>query len=222
MAKLDLIIFDCDGVLIDSEGIALQVLCSALKDYGVELSLAEAKERYVGRSEASEVADIKSRYNLELPPSYFEKKQRLRMKMFEDSLRPIEGIAALIDGLSFKKCVASGSSLDRLHHSLGLVGLWSKFAPHIFSATQVKHGKPAPDLFLYAAAQMGVSPSSCLVIEDSVAGVQAAKAAGMKVLGFTGGSHCDIGHGDVLCREGAVASYAHMSDLAKNLSFASP
>jgi len=176
----------------------------------------------VGRSEASEVADIKSRYNLELPPSYFEKKQRLRMKMFEDSLRPIEGIAALIDGLSFKKCVASGSSLDRLHHSLGLVGLWSKFAPHIFSATQVKHGKPAPDLFLYAAAQMGVSPSSCLVIEDSVAGVQAAKAAGMKVLGFTGGSHCDIGHGDVLCREGAVASYAHMSDLAKNLSFASP
>src|SRR5262249_59984829 len=121
---------------------------------------------------------------------------------------PIAGVSAALSALHFRICVASGSSLARLTHSLTLTGLIGRFHPHIFSAEQVARGKPAPDLFLLAASKMGVAAQACWVIEDSLAGIAAAQAAGMTALGFTGGSHCRPDHGEGPCRAGAVADFA--------------
>jgi len=107
-------------------------------------------------------------------------------------------------------CVASSGPPEKISASLNRVGLWDRFAPHIFSAVQVRHGKPAPDLFLFAAEQMQAAPARCLVIEDSLAGIAAAVAAGMTVLGFHGGSHCRPGHGDTLRAAGAIAIFDDM------------
>ena len=130
---------------------------------------------------------------------------RLRL-LFEAELRATTGIEAVLDALTGKVCVASSSTPDRLRHALGLVGLYERFAPHIFSAVQVRRGKPAPDLFLYAAARMDAEPAQCLVIEDSLAGVEAAVAAGMTAIGFIGGSHCRPGHAERLKALGAALS----------------
>ena len=217
MKQPDLVIFDCDGVLIDSEGWAHQALVEVLVEYGIYMTLEEALQRYVGISTASETADIISRYKVSLPPEYIEKKRARQKQLFEERLQPTPRIVEVIDVLQQKKCIASSSSPDRLKHSLSLVDLWDRFAPHIFSAAQVKNSKPAPDLFLFAAEQMGVHPSACLVIEDSVAGVRAAKAAQMRVYGFTGGSHCGAAHTDLLRKEGADAVFGHMDEIAEAL-----
>ena len=115
-------------------------------------------------------------------------------------------------------CVASSSEPPRIRHSLTLAGILHHFDPHIFSATQVKRGKPAPDLFLLAATSMGAAPAHCLVIEDSVAGVTAARAAGMSVLGFTGGSHCLDGHADKLRRAGASEVFGSCPELTSYIA----
>ncbi len=217
MASPDLIIFDCDGVLIDSEGLAHQALIDVLASYDIHLTMEEALKRYAGVSSASETADIRLRYQDKISSDYVERKNARRTELFEQSLKAISGIFELIDALPKKKCVASSSSPERLSQTLGLVGLWDRFAPHIFSSTQVKNGKPAPDLFLFAAEQMGVPPSSCLVIEDSIPGVRAAQAAKMRVFGFTGGSHCGSDHADKLRREGAEQVFSAMSQIAEAL-----
>ena len=217
IASTELIIFDCDGVLIDSEGLAHQAWIEALAEYGIHITLEDALRRYAGVSTEDAAADIVLRYKIELPSDYLGKKRARLEQLFEDALQATPGIVGLLDSLEQNKCGASGSSPERLLHSLGLVNLWDRFAPHIFSATQVKNGKPAPDLFLFAAEQMGVHPSACLVIEDSVAGVRAAKAANMRVYGFTGGSHCDNAHGDLLRKEGADVVFGHMSEIAEAL-----
>jgi HAD superfamily hydrolase (TIGR01509 family) len=193
-------------------------LHEALADYGVHLTPQDGIRRYVGRSEASTLADIESQYRIKFPPEYIVKKRARTTEVFEKDLKVITGVAALIQRLPIRKCIASGSRPERLEHSLKLVGLWDEFAPHVFSATQVKNGKPAPDLFLFAAQQMGESPASCLVIEDSVAGIRAAKAAGMCAYGFTGGSHCDMAHGQRLMNEGADMVFAQMDDLGNFLT----
>ena len=215
MSQPALIIFDCDGVLIDSEAIANKVLVDTLAEFGVHITRQEAIERYMGKSESYEYADIRARRGIELPPTFSERKRQLIEKLYEEELEAMNGISELLKILSVKKCIASSSSPVRLEHCLKLVGLWKHFAPHIFSATQVKYGKPAPDLFLFAAAQMQTNPADCLVIEDSPAGVQAAKAANMRVYGFTGGSHCDATHGERLLREGAEKIFNNMNDLAR-------
>jgi HAD superfamily hydrolase (TIGR01509 family) len=217
MATPELIIFDCDGVLIDSEILAFKVLMASLADCGIDLTLEEAMERYAGISEAAEKDDLHARYPKKIPGDFFEKKKARRRELFKESLKAMQGISELVDALTCKKCVASGSAPDQLDYSLKLVGLWDRFAPNVFSATQVEHGKPAPDLFLFAARQMGVAPANCLVIEDSILGVRAAKAAEMRVYGFVGGSHWKIEHGEKLLREGANAVFARMSDLQEAL-----
>ena len=123
------------------------------------------------------------------------------------------GIHSVVRALTGPRCVASGSAPERLRHSLGLTGLLPHFDPHIFSATQVARGKPAPDLFLFAAQRMQAATDACLVIEDSVAGVQAAVAAGMRVIGFTGGSHCRPDHADRLRAAGVSALCGDMRAL---------
>jgi HAD superfamily hydrolase (TIGR01509 family) len=217
MIPPDLIIFDCDGVLLDSEVLVHQALADVLQGFGINMSSEEALKRYVGFSSAFEKTDIESRYQITLPPDFFEKRRDRVTDLYEKSLKPIPGVIDFVEAVPFKKCVASGSSLNRLRQSLGQVGLWEYFAPHVFSTEQVENGKPAPDLFLFAAERMGAAPSSCLVIEDSVAGVRAAKAANMRVFGFTGGSHCGEGHADSLRREGAEQVFAKVSEIAEVL-----
>ena len=134
-------------------------------------------------------------------------------RLFAVSLEATPHIDEALAAIALPVCVASSGPPEKISASLNRVGLWDRFAPHIFSAVQVRNGKPAPDLFLFAAAQMQAAPARCLVIEDSLAGIAAAVAAGMPVLGFYGGSHCRPGHGDRLRAAGAVAVFADMRQL---------
>ena len=201
----ELIIFDCDGVLIDSETIACRADSACLAEIGVALSADEIIERYLGISATAMCADIERRLGCTLPPD-FEEALRLRVAAaFESGLMPMAGVEAMLAALPQRRCVASSSAPERLRHSLSLTSLLHFFEPHVFSATQVARGKPAPDLFLLAAASMRVAPSACMVIEDSVPGVQAAVAASMRAIGFTGGSHCRPGHAERLRAAGVTA-----------------
>jgi len=187
-----LVIFDCDGVLVDSEGIALEVLVEALGKKGVSLTAEEAAERFLGRSLGSLAETVRSEFGVEIDPPFLAGMREVLYARFRAELKPLPGVAAAIDALKRKDvacCVASSSQRERIELSLSVTGLLPQLTPHIFSATMVENGKPAPDLFLHAAAEMGVSPAACLVIEDSPAGISAARAAGMRVLAFTGGSH---------------------------------
>jgi len=208
-----LAIFDCDGVLIDSEHLAARADVACLAEDGIALTEAEILDTYVGISVAEMVADLERRFGRRVQgDSSARHNARLRL-IFDAELKAMPGIAAVIDGWTGAYCVASSSTPARLRHALGLVELYDRFAPHIFSAVQVERGKPAPDLFLYAAARMGVEPRACTVIEDSPAGVEAAVAAGMRVIGFTGGSHCGAGHAARLIERGAVQVIDDMARL---------
>jgi HAD superfamily hydrolase (TIGR01509 family) len=168
-------------------------------------------------SSASAFAILEKEYGVMLPPDFAARCRQRVLRAFDKKLRPISGVGPLLEGLAHRRCVASSSEPERIRHSLTLTGILHHFDPHIFSATQVTHGKPAPDLFLFAAAQMGVAPDRCIVIEDSVPGVTGARAAGMAVLGFTGGGHCRNGHADKLRAAGTEQVFGTMSELAAHL-----
>ncbi len=201
----ELIIFDCDGVLIDSEAVACRVDAGCFAEVGITISAETIMDRYLGISAAAMCADIEQRHGCRLPDDFPDTMRQRIAAAFETELMAIPGVEAVLEALPQRRCVASSSAPDRLRHSLSLTGLLRYFDPHVFSATQVAHGKPAPDLFLFAAAAMQATPASCVVIEDSIPGVQAAVAAGMRVLGFTGGGHCRPGHADRLRTAGAAA-----------------
>lgn len=184
-----LLIFDCDGVLVDSEPVSVAVLIDMLAHQGVEMTEEEAYQRFLGRSIASMTATLWEEYGIETDIDFLDHMRSALFERFRLELKAIEGMAETLDRLEMPRCVASSSQPERIRYSLGLTGLLEKFEPHIFSATMVKNGKPAPDLFLHAASRMGVEPANCIVIEDSPAGILAAKAAGMCVFAFTGGSH---------------------------------
>jgi HAD superfamily hydrolase (TIGR01509 family) len=168
--SIELVIFDCDGVLIDSERIAIDVDVLVLRELGWPLSKAEVIERFVGRSDSDTQAVIEAHLGRELPAGWGE-----------------QGILEALDQIELPTCVASSGTHDHLRYTLGLTGLYDRFAGRIFSAEDVPNGKPAPDLFLHAAERMGAEPAGCVVVEDSRAGVQAARAAGMRALAFAGG-----------------------------------
>jgi HAD superfamily hydrolase (TIGR01509 family) len=211
--RRELLIFDCDGVLIDSEHLAVRADVACLAEDGIAVTEAELLETYVGISVAEMVADLERRFGRRVQGDFSLRHDRRLRAIFDAELKAIPGIEAVIEGWAGARCVASSSTPARLRHALGVVGLHDRFAPHIFSAVQVARGKPAPDLFLYAAARMGVEPSACTVIEDSLAGVEAAVAAGMQVIGFAGGSHCRPGHADRLTERGAAHVIADMARL---------
>lgn len=184
-----LLIFDCDGVLVDSEPVSIAVLIEMVAHQGVQISEKEAYERFLGRSIASMTKTLWEEYGIETDIDFLEHMRRILFERFRAELKAINGIAETLDRLSVARCVASSSQPERIRYSLGLTGLLERFEPNIFSATMVKNGKPAPDLFLHAAHEMGAAPENCIVIEDSPAGIIAAKAAGMRVFAFTGGTH---------------------------------
>lgn len=208
-----LIIFDCDGVLIDSELIACRVDAECLAETGFPETPESIQENYVGVSSRAMFEDIEKRHGRRLPDGFAGLLRQRLHAVFERELKPVAGIVGLLGSLEIDACVASSSDPARLRHTLGLTGLWPHFAPNVFSATMVKNGKPAPDLFLYAAERMDVKPRDCVVIEDSRAGVAAGRAAGMRVLGFSGGSHCRPDHGVRLREAGAHAVFDDMCAL---------
>jgi HAD superfamily hydrolase (TIGR01509 family) len=189
VAGLELIIFDCDGVLVDSEPLAMRVLLQGLAEAGYRLDEEEAYERFLGRSLATIQRIIREDLGWHLPEGHDERMRERLFALFARELAPIPGIVPALEALDLPRCVASSSQPDRIRFSLEVTGLLPLLAPHLFSAVEVRHGKPAPDLFLHAAARMGVPPSACLVIEDSPAGIEAARRAGMRVFGFAGASH---------------------------------
>lgn len=211
----DLIIFDCDGVLVDSEVLAVEAMQGVLNDAGVPATAAMIAASF-GKKQADALVRIAMETGIDIPADVPEQVWPATRALFEKHLRPMPGIAAFIEAMGEKKrCVASSSNPDRIRVSLQLVGLEAAFGDHLFSSHQVARGKPAPDLFLFAAQRMGVEPHRCVVIEDSIFGVEAAKAAGMTALGFIGGSHLEGGHADVLIASGAAAAASDFDTLAR-------
>ncbi|OYU17439.1 MAG: hydrolase [Rhodobacteraceae bacterium PARR1] len=184
-----LIIFDCDGVLIDSEVISARQLIAELKGYGVEMDMAFVSRHFLGRSYPVVLQEVRDRWGVALPER-FETDYRARLlAAFETDLKVMPGITQTIAALRLPYCLATSSSPERMRRSLDITGLAPLFSGRAFTASEVTRGKPAPDLFLHAAARMGVDPADCVVIEDSLNGVRAGLAAGMTVWRFTGGSH---------------------------------
>ena len=212
---LQLVVFDCDGVLVDSEPIACAVVSETLATLGIVVSEAQIAERYIGLSAASMYADLESRHGVALDELARQRISAAVDERLAATVPAMPGVAAAIDTLvpRHRVCVASSGTPVRIRGSLQRAGLWPRFEGRVFSATQVARGKPAPDLFLFAAERMGVDPAHCLVVEDSLAGVTAARAAGMRCLGFTGGGHVRAGHGPRLLEAGAFATFDAMADL---------
>lgn len=184
-----LVIFDCDGVLVDSEPIAFAVLREMLADAGLQLTESWAYENFLGKSMAAVTAMVAREYDLTIDETALASMRKRLYERFEAQLEPVHGVDTLLSDFAYPHCVASSSQMERIRLCLSRTGLIGHFEPHIFSASMVAHGKPAPDLFLHAARSMGYAPRNCIVIEDSPAGIRAAKAAGMTAFAFTGASH---------------------------------
>lgn len=182
-----LVIFDCDGVLVDSETIAIRVDQRVLADLGWDLKLDEIVRRFVGKSEADFVAQIEEHLAITLPAGWDRGYQSWYQRAFDRHLRAVDGIEDALDRLGLPHCVASSGTHSKIRRTLGKTGLLPRFEGRIFSAEDVRIGKPAPDLFLHAADSLGFRPEECAVVEDSVHGVEAARAAGMHAFAFSGG-----------------------------------
>lgn len=187
-----LVIFDCDGVLVDSEPISFAVLREMLAEHGLSFSERWAYENFLGKSMAAITAMMSSEYGIELDDAALNTMRQRLYTRFEAELEAVPGVGALLADFPYAHCVASSSQMERICLCLRRTGLIGHFEPNIFSASMVEHGKPAPDLFLHAANAMGYAPRDCIVIEDSPAGITAAKAAGMTAFAFTGASHADV------------------------------
>src|SRR6516165_1798779 len=210
----DLVIFDCDGVLVDSELIFARVLAESLIALDFPTTIDEAIALGFGKNRVTLSAAVSAQFGEALPDTFFEAFAARSASAFEHELSPMVGVEELLAALPLPRCVASNGRLDRVRQRLATTRLLAFFDPHVFSASQVTHGKPAPDLFLFAAQRLGARPSGCTVIEDSIAGVEAAVAAQMPVVGYCGGSHCPADHADRLRAAGCSRVFTRMPDLA--------
>jgi HAD superfamily hydrolase (TIGR01509 family) len=181
----ELVIFDCDGVLVDSEPLANRVMYEKLAGAGFHLTLTQCNELLMGRTLSDCVAIIETHTGQALPDGFMVDLENATRVAFDHDLRAVDGVAVVLQSLARPFCVASSGSRGKIDHSLKLTSL-DHFFPdeRIFSADQVARGKPAPDLFLTAAEQLGVAPQDCVVVEDSIPGVEAGCVAGMTVLGY--------------------------------------
>ncbi len=184
---VELVIFDCDGVLVDSERICVTVDAMITADLGCTFTEAEIIERFVGSSTEVYTAAVEERLGRRLEKDWQQQYEHLYDAAFAAGLTAVDGIMEALDGLTTPFCVASNGGHHGIRQSLELVALSDRFEGRIFSAVDVPRGKPAPDLFLHAARSLGVEPGRCVVIEDSAYGVQAARAAGMRSFGYCGG-----------------------------------
>jgi HAD superfamily hydrolase (TIGR01509 family) len=212
-SNVDLVIFDCDGVLVDSEVISCRAHAQTLTRHGYPITADQVLDRFLGVSDREARQAVEAELGRNLPDDFEVQVKQATLQFYAGDLRAISHVADAINAIDLPKCVASSGTPEKIRHGLDCAGLYDLLAPHIFSATQVKRGKPAPDLFLFAATQMQASPERCLVIEDSLPGIAGALAAGMTVLGFHGGSHCRPGYGAALRAAGAVMTFDDMRQL---------
>jgi len=221
-----LVIFDCDGVLVDSEPVAARVLADLVTELGQAMTAGEAITRFTGLSLTTVLglveADVIAATGRPLPPDFRATLAARDAEAFGREVRAIDGVREVLEGLDGRRCVASSGTFKKMRLTLGTAGLLPLVEAHLFSAVQVARGKPAPDLFLFAAAEMGREAAACVVIEDSVAGIAAAVAAGMTAFGFCGGSHCGPDHAERLRAAGATATFATMATLPKLLNGPAP
>ena len=211
--NFDIVIFDCDGVLVDSEVISCRAHAETLTRHGYPITEDQVFDRFLGRSMRQAILEVEAEMGRNLPDDFHTQVYAEIFRLFAASLEATPHIVETLAAITLPVCVASSGPPEKIRTSLNRVGLYDRFAPHIFSAVQVKNGKPAPDLFLFAAEQMKVSPARCLVIEDSISGIAAALAAGMTVLGYHGGSHCRPGHAGTLRAAGAALTFDDMRQL---------
>jgi HAD superfamily hydrolase (TIGR01509 family) len=212
-ANFDLVIFDCDGVLVDSEVISCRAHAETLTRHGYPITADQVLDRFLGMSDREARLTIESELGRALPADFETQMKQAALRYYARDLRNIPHIDGTIAAIDLPKCVASSGTPEKIRHGLETAGLYHLLAPNVFSATQVRNGKPAPDLFLFAAGQMATAPGRCVVIEDSVPGITGARAAGMTVLGFHGGSHCRPGYADILRAAGAAATFDDMREL---------
>ncbi|WP_416797425.1 HAD family hydrolase [Ciceribacter azotifigens] len=215
MTTTELLIFDCDGVLIDSEPVASRVLWQTLNDADVAISLSEVHRRFTGYSEGDAHRICVEELGIADPTPIFAATRDALYPAFRHSLQPMAGIDALVRSLPQLKCVASNSALERLQNSLGLFDLWNAFDPHIFSADMVAAPKPAPDLFHLCAETLRVDPARCVVIDDSPHGIVGAVAAGMRAIGFVDPADPREGRRSVLSDAGAMLVATGADELAR-------
>jgi HAD superfamily hydrolase (TIGR01509 family) len=214
----EIVIFDCDGVLVDSEVIALAHTRAALARFGLELGEAQVRELFLGVSAQSMRGIAERKLGAPLPEDFHRELSREILAEFEHGLKGVEGLREAVAKLDAPVCVASSSSMERIRASLRIVGYSELFEPNVFSSSEVARGKPEPDIFLHAARCMGADPKQCLVVEDSLSGVNAALKAGMTVFGFTGGGHA-IGaeYGARLSGAGAEILFDDMRELPRHI-----
>jgi HAD superfamily hydrolase (TIGR01509 family) len=215
-----LIIFDCDGVLIDSEILAARAEAEAITALGLPTTAEELCRRFAGAPTREVWVTLEAELGRPLPTGFMEHHLAEVRALFARELQPIAGVREAVAGLTVPYCVASSTRLPSLVANLGTAGLIDLFAPAVFSASQVKRPKPAPDVYLYAASQMGADPTDCLVVEDSVFGVEAARRAGMRVIGFLGGAHVGPGLGERLLAAGAERLLTTMRGLSASIAAA--
>jgi HAD superfamily hydrolase (TIGR01509 family) len=184
---IELVIFDCDGVLVDSERIAVRLNVALGAELGWPLTEAEIIDRFIGVSSRSVSEQIAARLGQDAAATWAERFDLAYRRAVDAGLTAVDGISDALDEITQPTCVASSGTHEKMRHTLGRTGLYGRFEGRIFSATEVARDKPAPDLFLHAAAAMGVPPAACAVVEDSQYGVRAARAAGMRCFGYAGG-----------------------------------
>jgi HAD superfamily hydrolase (TIGR01509 family) len=210
---MTLLIFDCDGVLVDSEHLACASLAEVMTTLGHSMTADEAMLAFAGRSLKDVLARAERLLSRPIPEDLGEQAAVQLMARFRRELQAVPGVKEAIAALPYRRCVASSSDPGRLTLSLDVTGLSALFGNNVFSAVEVANGKPAPDLFLLAARRLGEDPSSCIVIEDSVLGVEAAGAAGMAAIGFAGASHANQGLAERLAAAGAEPVIHSMDNL---------
>lgn len=208
-----MIIFDCNGVLVDSEPIAAAVAAEAFQSIGINMTPDMVTRYFTGRRPADMFADIETVCGTRLPAKFPARVSAATLLRLHEELRATPHVAQALSWLRGPKCVASSSAFDRVRVSLEATELYRFFGSNVFSANDVAEGKPAPDLFLHVARRMGIPPQNCIVVEDSPAGVTAAVAAGMTAIGFVGGSHAGEDLPGKLEDAGATAVIADMRAL---------
>ena len=215
MNSIDLILFDCDGVLVDSEIIASEVEAELLTEAGYPISTEEMAERFAGMTWHNTLLQIEKEADIPLSASLLNRHDAVLDKRLAQDVKIIDGVQPMLAGLKLPHGICSNSTSERLAMMLGKLGIKEHFGKHIYSARDLGEDrvKPKPDIYLHGAKQFGIDPSRVLVVEDSVHGVHAARSAGMRVVGFTGASHSYPSHGDHLTDAGAETVISRMSAL---------
>jgi len=205
--QTELVIFDCDGVLVDSDRIALRIQAERISALGLPTSYEDCVNDFLGLGVPETLRILTERLGGPLPNGWEEELDAAVRAAFREELRPVRGVERALAAIDLPTCIASSGSQDKMRLTLGLTGLADRFAGRVFSADEVERGKPAPDLFLHAAARMGAAPERCVVVEDSPFGVAGARAAGMEALGYAA-----EGDGEALAAAGATV-FTSMEEL---------